>query len=120
MSFAKVLNTLCMFTVSGLNGLSLSGLTHTNTIYLVEQLYGAGYCHTYKFRYHSHELRRHDEVLHSPSLAVFCLFSNPNLIFIFLVLPQKHKLCVLIRSNTEAFLMRTTIYIFSWIFQEKY
>ena len=51
-----------ILTVSGLNGLSLSGLTHTNTVYLAEQLYGAGFCHTYKFRYHSHELRKHDEV----------------------------------------------------------
>lgn len=39
---------------SGINGLRMFGLTHSVVAYLVEQLYGAQNCTTYRYRFHDY------------------------------------------------------------------
>ena len=47
---------------SGVSGLSMFGLNHSATVYLVEQLFGAHKCRNYSFKYHHYEHDSEDEV----------------------------------------------------------
>ncbi|XP_063960112.1 uncharacterized protein LOC129266154 [Lytechinus pictus] len=45
----------------GVKGMKVLGITHEAIIYLLEQLYGAGNCHNYKFKFHKHEETPEDD-----------------------------------------------------------
>ncbi|XP_041470400.1 uncharacterized protein LOC121419962 [Lytechinus variegatus] len=45
----------------GVKGMKMLGITHEAIIYLLEQLYGAGNCHNYKFKFHKHEETPEDD-----------------------------------------------------------
>ncbi|KAK6172193.1 hypothetical protein SNE40_015908 [Patella caerulea] len=46
---------------AGINGLSMFGVSHRAVVYHVEQLYGAGHCRNYHFKYHSHDITEDEE-----------------------------------------------------------
>ena len=47
---------------AGVNGLHMFGLEHTSIAYFTEQLYGARYCHSYRFKFHKPPLFEYEEV----------------------------------------------------------
>ena len=49
-----------MFT--GVNGASMFGLGHDAVTYLTEQLNGAQFCRTYKFKFHKYKISPEEEV----------------------------------------------------------
>ena len=48
--------------VAGIGGSSMFGLTHSATVFLTEQLFGAQSCRNYSFKYHAYERDEYDEV----------------------------------------------------------
>nr|KAI8747326.1 histone-lysine N-methyltransferase 2A isoform X1 [Biomphalaria glabrata] len=56
---------------AGISGCNMFGLDHDAVVYLIEQLYGAVYCHrNYKFKFHKYDLDQADaEVTLNPSGA---------------------------------------------------
>lgn len=47
---------------AGVNGLHMFGLQHTSIAYFTEQLYGARYCHSYRFKFHKPPMFEYEEV----------------------------------------------------------
>lgn len=47
---------------AGVKGLHMFGLEHTSVAYFTEQLYGARYCHNYRFKFHNPPMFEYEEV----------------------------------------------------------